>query len=156
MTIRLVQPHSDIEWQHARRLVEEYAASLRIDLSFQNFAHELEHLADEYGSPAGAFLIAEDDGALLGCAGLRQFADGVGEIKRLYVRPAARHRGVGRSLAEGIVASARQLGYVRLLLDTLPSMREAHALYGSLGFEPTAPYRDNPVASASFLALELR
>lgn len=156
MAIRLAQPQSDADWQRARQLVEEYAASLELDLSFQNFAHEVEHLASEYASPPGAFLVADEGGVQLGCAGLRRFSDGIGEVKRLYVRPAARGRGLGRLLAEGIVSRARRLGYRRLLLDTLPSMSQAQSLYLSVGFKPTAPYRFNPVAGTVFLELVLR
>ena len=137
-------------------LNEEYAASLNVDLSFQNFAHELEHLASEYAPVTGAFLLAEDRGVYLGCVGVRQFSDGIGEIKRLYVIPAARGRGVGRLLAKGIVAAAKQLGYTRLLLDTLPSMKQAQSLYVSLGFKSTAAYRFNPVPGTAFLELDLR
>ena len=156
MTIHLVQPRSDDEWRAARHLIEEYAASLNLDLSFQNLEHELEHLAGEYGPPAGAFFLAEEDGSFLGCVGLRRFSDGIGEIKRLYAIPAARGRGLGRLLAERIVAAGRVLGYRRLLLDTLPAMKEARSLYVSLGFKPTAAYRYNPVAGTAFLELELR
>ena len=104
----------------------------------------------------GAFLLAREQAVLLGCVGVRQFSDGSGEIKRLYVIPAARGRGVGRLLAVGIVAEARQLGYARLLLDTLPSMNEAQSLYVSLGFKQTAAYRFNPFPAAAFLELSLR
>ena len=156
MTIHLVQPQSEDDCAQARQLVEEYAASLNLDLSFQDFAHEIEHLTSEYAAPAGAFLVAEENGAFFGCVAVRQFAHGVGEVKRLYVTPAARGRGVGRLLAEGIVAAAKQLGYTRLLLDTLPLMKEAHSLYVSLGFKPTAPYRFNPVPGTAYLELILR
>ena len=156
MPIRLTQPQSEEDWQQARQLIEEYAASLNLDLSFQNFAHELEHLASEYVPPTGAFLLAEEQGAHVGCVGLRQFSDRVGEVKRLYVSPAARGRGVGRLLAEGVVAAARQLGYTRLLLDTLPSMKEAQSMYVSMGFRPTVPYRFNPVPGTAFLELALQ
>jgi ribosomal protein S18 acetylase RimI-like enzyme len=156
VTIRLSAPRSDQDWRSARRLIEEYAASLQVDLCFQNFAHELEHLAAEYGPPAGAFLLAGEDGARLGCVGLRRLAEGTGEVKRLYVAPAARGRGLGRLLAEGIVAEARRLGYARLVLDTLPSMTEAQSLYRSLGFEPAAAYRFNPVPGTVYLELALR
>ncbi len=155
MVIHLVQPRSDDEWRNARHLIEEYAASLDLDLSFQNLEYELEHLPGEYGPPAGAFLLAEESGSCLGCVGLRRFSDGIGEVKRLYTIPAARGRGLGRLLAEGIVAAGRRLGYRRLLLDTLPSMKEAQTLYVSLGFKPAAAYRFNPVAGAAFLELEL-
>ena len=152
--IRLSQPHSTEDWRQARRLIEQYAASLDFDLSFQNLADELEHLASEYDAPAGAFLLAEDSGAYIGCVGLRYFS-GVGEVKRLYVTPDARGRGAGRLLAEGIVAAARRLGYRRLLLDTVPSMKHALSLYVSLGFKPTAAYRYNPLPGAAFFELEL-
>jgi GNAT superfamily N-acetyltransferase len=155
MTIRLSQPQSGADWQTARRLVEEYATTLDLDLSFQGFAHEVEHLSSAYASPAGAFLLAEETGVHLGCVGVRRFSDGVGEVKRLYVRPVARGRGVGRLLAQGILARAAALGYSRLLLDSLPSMREAQSLYVSLGFKPTAPYRFNPVVDTVYLELPL-
>ena len=156
MTVRLAPPRSGEDWRRARRLVEEYAASLGLDLSFQNFAHEIEHLVVEYAPPGGAFLLAEEGSIDVGCVGLRAFADGVGEIKRLYVLPAARGRGVGRLLALGIVEEARRIGHSRLLLDTLPSMKEAQALYVSLGFRPTAAYRFNPVPGTAFLEMVLR
>ena len=156
VTIRLTVPRSDEDWRAARRLVEEYAASLQVDLCFQNFAHELEHLAAEYGPPGGAFLLADDDGELVGCVGLRRFAGHTGEIKRLYVRAATRGHRVGRLLAEAIVAEARRLGYADLVLDTLPDMKAAQSLYASLGFRPAAPYRHNPVPGAVFLELALR
>jgi putative acetyltransferase len=156
VTIHLVEAQSEGDWRQARQLAEEYAASLNMDLSFQNFGHEMEHLASEYAPPAGAFLLAGENGAFFGGAGVRQFSAGVGEVKRLYVSPAARGRGVGRRLAEGIVAAAKQLGYTRLLLDTLPSMKEARSLYMSLGFKPTAPYRFNPVPGTVYLELILR
>ena len=155
-TIDLTQPQVLEDWLQARRLVEEYAASLNLDLGFQNFAHELEHLASEYSAPTGAFLLAREQGTALGCAGVRRFAERDGEIKRLYVVPAARGRGIGALLARSIVAEARRLGYARLLLDTLPAMREAQALYVSLGFKPTSAYRFNPLPGAAFFELLLR
>lgn len=156
MTLRLTAPRSDADWREARRLIEEYAASLKVDLCFQNFAHELEHLASEYGPPHGAFLLAEDNGDRVGCVGLRRFAEHTGEIKRLYTAPVVRGRGVGRLLAEGIVAEAKRLGYAELVLDTLPDMKAAQSLYASLGFRPGAAYRHNPVAGTVFLQLALR
>ena len=155
MSIQLRRPQSDSDWSQARRLIEDYADSLHLDLSFQDFGRELEHLSREYAPPSGAFLLASEDGVTLGGVGVRQFAAGIGEIKRLYVIPAARGLGVGRLLAQGIVSVSRELGFVRLLLDTLPSMTEAHALYESLGFRPTRAYRFNPVPGTSFLELDL-
>jgi GNAT superfamily N-acetyltransferase len=154
--VRLIQPSTAAHWQDARRLIEAYAASLGLDLSFQNFAEEIERLSTEYGPPRGAFLLAEVEGRAIGCVGLRAFDEATGEIKRLCVDPAARGHGAGRALAEAIVARGRELGYTRLVLDTLPSMGEARALYLSLGFTPITPYRFNPVPGTSFLELKLR
>ena len=153
--MRLVQATTPHEWTEARRLVREYAATLGVDLSFQNFEQELEHFPLEYAAPGGAFILAEDGGSYVACIGVHQFADEVGEIKRLYVAPAARGRGLGRILVERIVAEARQLGYRSLLLDTLPFMRQAQSLYLSMGFQPTSAYRFNPIAGSAFLRLDL-
>jgi GNAT superfamily N-acetyltransferase len=155
VTICLVQPRSEEDWRQARQLIEQYAASLDVDLSFQNIGHELQHLEIDYVPPTGAFLLAEENCVFFGCVGLRKFAQGVGEIKRLYTVPAARGRRVGRLLAEGIVAAARRAGYARLVLDTLPSMKEAQSLYASMGFKPTAAYRFNPVPGTAYLELTL-
>ncbi|HEX9800611.1 MAG TPA: GNAT family N-acetyltransferase [Thermoanaerobaculia bacterium] len=153
--LTLVEPLSAAQWGVARRLVEEYAAALGLDLAFQDFDDEVEHLAREYGPPGGAFLVAALAGEAVGCVGLRAHVEGVGEMKRLYVAPAGRGRGTGRALVAGIVARARALGYRRMVLDTLPSMHAARALYRSFGFREIAPYRYNPVPGTSFLALEL-
>jgi putative acetyltransferase len=156
MAIDLITPRTAEDWREARRLIEEYAASLKVDLCFQNIGHELEHLAEEYGPPAGAFLLARENGVALGCVGLRRTAEGAAEMKRLYAVPAARGRQVGRMLAEAIVAKARELGYGSVVLDTLPTMKEAQALYASLGFQPTKAYRFNPIEGTAYLELKLQ
>jgi GNAT superfamily N-acetyltransferase len=153
--MRLLQATTPYEWDEAQRLVREYAASLDVDLSFQNFDRELQHFTTEYAAPQGAFILAEDAGQYVACIGVRQFSDDVGEIKRLYVMPAARGRGLGRMLVERIIVAAREIGYRSLLLDTLPFMKDAQALYLALGFKPTTPYRYNPVAGSAFLRLDL-
>jgi putative acetyltransferase len=145
----LVQPTSAELWAEARRLVEEYAASLDVDLSFQGFQHEIESLASEYGPPGGRFVLAEQAGTFIGCGGLRRFSESDCEMKRLYVVPANRRGGVGRTIAEALIEQARHLGYQGMLLDTLPSMIRAQELYSLLGFEPTAAYRYNPAPGAS-------
>lgn len=155
VAIHIAAPSSEADWRIARLLVDEYARSLRVDLSFQNFSHERQHLATEYGPPDGAFLLARDGDAPCGCVGLRRFASDAAELKRLYVVPAARGRGLGRELATRMVAIARAIGYARLLLDTLPTMGDARALYESLGFRVTTPYRVNPIPGSAFLALPL-
>jgi putative acetyltransferase len=154
MTLR--KPTSPEMWAAARRLVEEYATSLNFDLGFQDFTHEIESLAVEYGPPNGCFLLAESDGAFVGCGGLRRFSEIECEMKRLYVTPAHRTGGIGRVLAEGLISEARDIGYKTMLLDTLPSMKRALNLYLSLGFTPTTAYRYNPLPGATFFQLQLQ
>jgi len=146
---------SEGDFRKARRLIEEYASALGIDLEFQNFSHELDSLPEEYGPPSGCLLLAEDSENLLGCVALRQISAGICEMKRLYVAPAGRGSGVGRALANAIIAEARALGYERMRLDTLPSMGTARELYASLGFREIAPYRFNPIEGTSFMELRL-
>lgn len=154
--VQIAPPGSAQDWRVARRLVEEYAAALGVDLGFQDFASELAHFESQYAAPTGAFLLARAGAATVGCVGLRRFADDSGEIKRLYVAPAGRGRGTGESLVRAVVAAGRRLGYRRLVLDTLPTMTAAQQLYGRLGFRPVAPYRYNPVAGSAYLELVLR
>lgn len=149
-------PDSEELWAHARRLVKEYAASLDFDLAFQNFQLELRSLATEYGPPQGSFVLARHDAAWIGCGGFRKLSDAACEMKRLYVAPGGRQKGVGRAIAETLIVRARQVGYATMLLDTTPSMRRAQALYTRLGFTQTAPYRHNPVEGASYWRLDLR
>lgn len=153
--MQIFQATSAEDFHQARRLIEEYAASLGVDLEFQNFAHELEALAEEYGAPSGCLMLAQEAEQLLGCVALRKLSEGICEMKRLYVAPAGRGRGVGRALANAVIAEARTLGYERMRLDTLPAMHEARRLYAALGFRAIAPYRFNPIAGTSFMELSL-
>jgi GNAT superfamily N-acetyltransferase len=153
--LQLVQPDSPELWLIARGLVREYAASLDFDLCFQDFAHELETLSTEYGPPGGHFVLASWSGAFVGCGGLRRFTDAACEMKRVYVVPTHRGKGIGRAVTAALIAQARQAGYETMLLDTLPSMAAAQHVYFALGFTPTDSYRHNPVPGATFLKLEL-
>lgn len=153
---RLVVPQTPEHWAAARRLVEEYAQSLGVDLDFQDFAHEIESLSAHYGPPDGRFFLCDCDGEFAGCVGLRRLDADDCEMKRMHVTPAFRGRGLGRVLAEAIIAEAKAIGYRRMLLDTMPFMREAHWLYESLGFRAIPAYRHNPVQGTAFLALELQ
>jgi putative acetyltransferase len=153
--LQLVQPDSPELWLAARRLVQEYAASLNFDLCFQDFAHELEVLDSEYGPPGGYFVLASWSGAFVGCGGLRRVDDSACEMKRLYIAPTHRGKGIGQAIARALIAQAGEAGYKSVLLDTLPSMAAAQHIYLGLGFMPTGPYRHNPVAGATFLKLQL-
>lgn len=145
-------PH-DIEL--VRALFAEYAAELPVDLAFQGFAEELATLPGAYAGPAGVLLLAWADGLAAGCVGLRPFAPGVCELKRLYVRAGFRGQGLARRLTEAALAEARTRRYARILLDTLPGMVEAQHLYRALGFREIGPYRANPVPGAKYMELAL-
>lgn len=138
-------------------LFMEYADGLGVDLCFQGFAAELAGLPGKYAAPAGRLLLAWESGHALGCVALRPVEGETGacEMKRLYLRPAARGRQLGRQLAERICAEARAAGYRRILLDTLPSMSAARSLYASLGFEPVPAYVHNPLDGVVYLGKDL-
>jgi GNAT superfamily N-acetyltransferase len=155
MEAELVRPNTPAQWRVARGLVEEYAEQLGIDLTFQDFEREINAMPHEYGPPDGCFVLAQVDGACVGCGGVRRFDARTCEMKRLYVTAAARGGRVGRAIAEALVAFARARGYEAMLLDTLPTMTAAHALYASLGFVRTDAYRFNPVAGTTFWRLPL-
>jgi putative acetyltransferase len=154
--IEIKQAESTAEIAQIRTLFEEYAVALGIDLGFQDFARELAELPGDYASPEGRILLAIESETSAGCVALRPLSDRDCEMKRLYVRPQFRGRGLGARLAEEIIAVGRAIGYQRMLLDSMPSMREAIALYRRLGFRPIAPYRFNPVPGAVFMELNLQ
>lgn len=136
-------------------LFTEYAAWLNIDLEFQNFKHELADLPGVYGPPRGALLLAWIDDSVAGCVAMRPLEDEICEMKRLWVRPDFRGRGVGEALARAIMQRAAQSGYARMRLDTLPRMAAAQSIYAALGFRPIGPYYRNPDVCTVYLEAQL-
>jgi len=140
----------------ARELFLEYGKSLGFNLCFQSFDEELAGLPGDYAPPDGRLLLAEYDGALAGCVALHKLELHVCEMKRLYLRPQFRGKGVGLALAEAIIWEARAVGYRRMRLDTVePVMQAAVAMYRRLGFTEIAAYRPNPIPGAMYMELEL-
>jgi putative acetyltransferase len=154
--MNIVQAQSPEDIDRARDLFEEYAAWLGINLCFQNFEKELAELPGEYVPPTGRLFLAFDGDQISGCVALRELGDGACEMKRLYVRPDSRGKGLGHELTHAVINAARQIGYHRMRLDTLPGkMDRAIAMYRSLGFREIEAYYHNPVAGATFMELSL-
>ena len=140
----------------ARTLFREYETSLGLDLCFQGFEDELLRLPGKYALPDGRLLLAYQDERLAGCVALRKLEDGVCEMKRLFVRDKFRGQKIGIGLIERLIATAREIGYEKLRLDTHPpKMGRAVKLYESHGFIPIAPYYDNPHDGVLFMELTL-
>jgi len=144
--------HRAIDVAIVRELFLEYAQSLGVDLTFQDFEREVATLPGDYDP----ILIAHWNSEPAGCVALHGIERDLCEMKRLYVRPAFRGHTIGRTLAERIIAEARRRGFARMRLDTLPSMREAIPLYQSLGFVEIPPYRFNPIEGSHFMELDLQ
>ena len=157
--IELRRPTTDAELASTAAIFREYAASLDVDLCFQNFDAELASLPGDYAAPAGQLLLAYVDGQLAGCGALRPLAEvdyaNACEMKRLFVRPGFRRFGLGRLLAQALLDEARGAGYSAMLLDTLDDMEAARELYATLGFEEIPPYYFNPIPGAHYLKADL-
>jgi ribosomal protein S18 acetylase RimI-like enzyme len=157
--VELRRAESATDLGEAATLFREYAATLGVDLCFQNFDAEVASLPGAYGPEAGCLLLAFVSGELGGCGAFRPFTgaghSGACEMKRLYVRPMFRRYGLGRLLAEALLTAARRAGYASMLLDTLGSMAAAQQLYASLGFAEIAPYYRNPFPDVHYLKAHL-
>ncbi|OQX90596.1 MAG: GNAT family N-acetyltransferase [candidate division Zixibacteria bacterium 4484_95] len=153
--IKLVDVKSEDEIEHIRKLFEEYADWLAFDLCFQDFETELGNLPGDYVPPYGRLILAYIGSKVAGCVALRRFDEHTCEMKRLYVRPRFRKKGLGRKLAIAVIEEAKKIGYKSMRLDTLSFMKEALMLYKSLGFKKIDRYRYNPIEGAMFLELNL-
>lgn len=152
----MAQVESPAQIEQARELFLEYAQSLGFSLCFQSFDEELAGLPGDYAPPGGRLLLAKYRDQPAGCVALHGLEPGVCEMKRLYLRPQFRGRGLGRGLAETVIAEARLIGYGKMRLDTVePVMPNAVAMYRRLGFTEIEPYRPNPIAGALYMELPL-
>jgi putative acetyltransferase len=151
--LRLTEAAGAEDLERVRGLFLEYQQDLPFDLSFQDFARELRELPGRYARPAGCLLLAIWSQELAGCVALRQIGEGVCEMKRLFVRPAFRSKGIGRTLAKAIIEEARRIGYKRMRLDTV--LEPAKSLYRSLGFQEIPPYQHVPIKGVVFMELKL-
>lgn len=146
---------TDREFEQAKALFTEYAASLQIDLSFQNFSRELETVRTQYDKPGGSLLLVYKDGEAVGCAGVRRLGDDTAELKRMYVRPDCRGLNIGKELLERALLAARELGYSKMRLDTLSSMKTAQKLYESFGFKSIPAYYHNPLEDTIYMEADI-
>ncbi len=157
ITLRTLTADDSEALEQVRQYFRNYAAWLGVDLSYQNFDQEMASLPGAYAAPQGRLFFAEIDGQPVGCVGIRplQDSDGLCEMKRLYVAPEARGQGVGATLAMAAIKAAKEIGYKKLMLDTLPNMRMAVKLYRELGFTEAPAYYQTPVEGTMFLTLDL-
>jgi|SRR5215469_1336231 len=151
-----VQAQSAAQIAQARELFLEYAKSLGFSLCFQNFDQELANLPGDYAPPEGRLLLVDYQGQPAGCVAVHKLSAEICEMKRLYLRPQFRGKGLGRALADRIISEAREIGYRRMRLDTVePVMKDAVAMYRKIGFREIAPYCANPMEGALYLELQL-
>jgi GNAT superfamily N-acetyltransferase len=154
--IHLIRPALAEDIPQVREMLAEYVAWIGLDLAFQEIDDELAGLPGDYAPPRGALLVASQGAMLVAMIGLRSIDDRVCEMKRLFVRPKARGRGLARRLINGILDEARRLKYEEIRLDTLPMMGDAQRLYVAMGFTDIDAYYDTPIAGTRFMALRLR
>ena len=136
-------------------MLQEYVEWIGLDLAFQEIDAELGGLPGDYAPPRGALFVAIERDRYLAMIALRPLTGAIGEMKRLYVRPEARGRGLARQLITTLCDEAKRLGYAEVRLDTLPMMGDAQALYEAYGFADIAPYYDTPIAGTRFMSKKI-
>jgi ribosomal protein S18 acetylase RimI-like enzyme len=147
-----IRPARPGDLPDVRAMLAEYVAWIGLDLAFQEIDAELDGLPGEYVPPRGALFVAAGRDALAGMIAFRPIDGAICEMKRLFVRPAARGRGLARRLIARAMDEARRAGYAEMRLDTLPMMGDAQALYEALGFADIEPYYETPIAGTRFMA----
>lgn len=147
--------YTEQDFENGKKLFEEYASTLNVDLSFQNFSKELETIYKQYNKPEGGLLLAQDGVNAVGCAGVRKLDDQIAELKRMYVQSAYRGYQIGLRLLEHSIELARGLGYQKIRLDTLENMHNAQELYRSFGFYEIPSYRFNPLKGTIYMEKSL-
>jgi putative acetyltransferase len=155
-SLTIMQAESEAQISQVRELFLEYAQSLGFSLCFQSFDQELANLPGDYAPPEGRLLLAGFERQVAGCVALHKLEPGICEMKRLYLRPQFRGKGLGRVLTQAILDEARAIGYQRLRLDTVePVMKDAVGMYRKLGFKEITPYRVNPMEGTLYMELNL-
>jgi len=154
--LTIVPVESAEQLNTVRKLLLEYWENRKLEMYVFNFDQELAGLPGAYAPPAGRLFLAQWENEPAGCVALRKLEPDICEMKRLYLSPKFRGKGIGKILAEFIIQQARDIGYKRMRLDTIQSnMQEAIALYRQLGFTEIAPYRVNPLPGVVFMELTL-
>ena len=153
--IEILEAKTEQDMYAVRELFKEYTDGLGIDLTFQNYEQELAGLKTIYLPPSGSLLLARYNGSFVGCVGLRKLDNVSCEMKRLYIKPGTRSRGLGSALCKRIIQKGKQLGFKRMRLDTLASMTGALTLYKRLGFYEIEPYYKNPIPETVYMEIIL-
>ena len=154
--ITLKEALTDDVFGLAEKLFQEYAESLGVDLEFQNFSEELSNIQNQYSRPNGVLILAIEAGFRpMGCFGVRPMEGPICELKRMYLRKQARGKGIGKLMLKKSISMARELGYEKMRLDTLPSMQSAIKRYQSMGFYEIGPYRYNPIEGTKYFEIEV-
>jgi ribosomal protein S18 acetylase RimI-like enzyme len=152
---KLIKANTETHYESAISLFKEYAAWLNIDLCFQNFDAELTQLNEMYAAPMGIILLYISNEKYVGCVAVRNKGELIAELKRMYVQPAQRGKGVAKELLLQAIDFAKDAGYKKIRLDTLATMHPAINLYKQFGFYEIAAYYHNPEANAVFFEKEL-
>lgn len=154
--LKLVPAELADQIEAVRKLLLEYWEDRNLSIFVMNFDQELAGLPGNYAPPSGRLFLAHWGDEVAGCIALRKLEPDICEMKRLYLRPKFRGKGLGRTLAEFIISEARKIGYKRMRLDTIrDNMQDAIALYRRLGFREIEAYRNNPLPTAIYMELTL-